>query len=164
MTTMGVQQTLEVATGWLELGLADEALVELESIRGDVKTSRDVLELKLEAQMVDEQWNSASETARILCIKVSHEPRFFLHAAFCLHETGDTLAACNWLMRGPRSLHQMAIFHYNIACYLWTLGQGRRAKSHLHKAISMDEDLVEVARMDCDLYGIGPIPWRPLRA
>lgn len=161
---MGVQQTLEVATGWLELGLADEALFELESIRGDVKTSRNVLEIKLEAQMVDEQWNSASETARILCIKASDEPKFFLHAAFCLHETGDTFAACNWLMRGPRSLHQMAIFHYNIACYFWTLGEGRRAKSHLHKAISMDEDLIEFARNDCDLFGIGPISSQQLRA
>lgn len=109
--------------------------------------------------MVEGQWNSASETAKILCIQVADEPMFFLHAAFCLHETGDTYAACNWLMRGPRALHQMAIFHYNIACYLWILGQGARAKRHLHQAISMDEELIEVARADRDLVGIGPIPF-----
>ncbi len=139
---MGIAQTLEAARGWLELGLAEDALHELESIRGDRKAGRDVLEVKLAAQMVNRQWNLASDTAKILCLKASDEPSFFLRAAFCLHETGDTFAACNWLMRGPRALHDMAIFHYNMACYLWALGHAQRAHSHLSRALAMDHGLV----------------------
>lgn len=154
---MGIIKTLNAATGWLELGIADEALFELESLPHDVRNQREVLELKLSAQMINQSWNSAADTARLLCIKVADEPVFFLRAAFCLHETGDTLAACNWLLRGPKTLFEMAIFHYNLACYLWTLGEANRARSHLQQAITMDESFLKAAREDRDLIGIGPI-------
>lgn len=154
---MGVKRTLQAARGWLELGLADEALVELESLPTDARTGRDALELKLAAQMFSQSWNPASDTARLLCLKAGNEPEFFLRAAFCLHETGDTLAACNWLLRGPKALFEMAIFHYNLACYLWTLGKAGRARSHLKQAITMDESFLEAALDDRDLAGIGPL-------
>jgi len=154
---MGVSKTLLAASGWLELGIADEALVELESLPTDIRTGRAALELKLSAQMETQSWNSASDTARLLCLKAADEPQFFLKAAFCLHETGDTLAACNWLLQGPKTLFEMAIFHYNLACYLWTLGEASRARSHLKQAITMDESFIEAARDDRDLVGIGPL-------
>lgn len=152
---MGVSQTLLAASGWLELGIADEAMAELESLPGEARTERTALELKLAAQMLSQSWNSASDTARLLCLKVTDEPHYFLKAAFCLHETGDTLAACKWLLQGPKSLFEMAIFHYNLACYLWTLGEGNRARSHLKQAITMDESFIAAAREDQDLVGIG---------
>lgn len=154
---MGTDQALCAASGWLELGLADEALAELDNLPADQQSRREVLELKLCAQMTSQAWNPASDTARLLCLKAADEPEFFLRAAFCLHETGDTLAACNWLLRGPKSLFDMAIFHYNLACYLWTLGEASRARSHLKQAISMDESFREAARDDRDLAGIGQI-------
>jgi hypothetical protein len=154
---MGIARIMEATTGWLELGIADEALVELDSLPSELSTRRDVLELRLTAQMIDQSWNSAADTARLLCLKASDEPTFFLRAAFCLHETGDTLAACNWLLRGPKTLFEMAIFHYNLACYLWTLGESNRARSHLKQAITMDESFLKAAREDRDLAGIGPL-------
>ncbi len=151
---MLVTKTLRAAAGWLELGLPDEALHELQALSPEVQRLRLPLELKLAAQMEREEWNFASETARLLCLKAENEPQFFLRAAYCLHETGDTLAACNQLLRGPKTLFEMAIFHYNLACYLWTLGEGPRAKNHLQQAIAMDESYLESARKDRDLAGI----------
>ncbi len=152
---MGVTKTLQAASGWLELGIADEALSELASLPMEVRMQRPALELKLAAQMVGQLWNAAADTARLLCLKAADEPVFFLRAAFCLHETGDTLAACHWLLRGPKTLFEMAVFHYNLACYLWTLGDSVRARSHLHQAITLDDSLLAAARMDRDLIGIG---------
>ncbi len=152
---MGLTQVLKRASGWLDLGLADEALAELNDLPREQMDSREALEIKLCAQMENEAWNPASETARLLCLKAADEPVFFLHAAFCLHETGDTLAARNWLLRGPKSLFEMAVFHYNLACYLWILGDSNGARSHLRQAISMDESFREAAREDRDLAGIG---------
>ena len=146
--------TLRAASGWIELGLADEALYELEVLPLEVQMMREPLQLKLMAQMECEQWNAASETARLLCLDAEEEPEFFLRAAYCLHETGDTLAACNQLLRGPKALFEMAIFHYNLACYLWTLGEGPRARSHLKQAIDLDETFLAEAREDRDLAGI----------
>jgi hypothetical protein len=152
---MGVIRTLQAASGWLELGLADEALAELATLPAEARGHRVALEMTLAAQMSKQAWNSAADTARLLCLKAADEPLFFLRAAYCLHETGDTLAACNWLLRGPKALLGMAVFHYNIACYLWTLGHGSRARSHLEQAITMDHSLRETARTDRDLAGIG---------
>ncbi len=151
---MVVTKTLRAASGWLELGLADEALYELQALPTEVQLLRGPLELKLAAQMERGEWNMASETARLLCLKADDVPEFFLRAAYCLHETGDTLAACNQLLRGPKTLFEMAVFHYNLACYLWTLGEGTRAQSHLKQAIEMDESYLESAREDRDLAGI----------
>ena len=151
---MVVTKTLCAAAGWLELGLADEALYELQSLPRDTQLECPALELKLVAQMECGNWNMASETARLLCLKAENEPEHFLRAAFCLHETGDTLAACNQLLRGPKRLFDMPVFHYNLACYLWTLGEGPRARSHLKQAISMDESFRDSARQDRDLVGI----------
>lgn len=154
---MGVTRTLQAASGWLELGLADEALAEIRTLPANARIQRRALELTLAAQMTCKEWNPAADTARLLCLKAANEPVFFLSAAFCLHETGDTLAACNWLLRGPKSLLDMPVFHYNIACYLWTLGHASRARSHLRRAIVMDDSLLEAARGDHDLAGIGHI-------
>lgn len=151
---MVVERVLRAASGWLELGLADEALYELGELTAEEQAERDALELKLVAQMESRFWNAASDTARLLCVKVAHEPSFFLRAAYCLHETGDTAEARNWLLRGPKALYEMPVFHYNLACYLWTLGDGERARVHLDEAIRMDESFLEAAREDEDLRGM----------
>jgi hypothetical protein len=151
---MVVTKTLRAAAGWLELGLADEALIELGSLPLEAFSLRAALELTLTAQMELELWNAASETARLLCLKVEDEPEFFLRAAYCLHETGDTQAACNQLLRGPKALFEMAVFHYNLACYLWTLGDSARARSHLRQVVVMDESFLESAQEDRDLAGM----------
>lgn len=154
---MRMDRTLDAATGWLELGLPDEALAELGDLPDEARHQRVAMELKLAAQMMCESWNSAADTARLLCLQAADEPVFFLRAAFCLHETGDTLAACNWLLRGPKTLFEMPISHYNLACYLWTLGDASRARIHLRQAITMDESFLEEARHDRDLAGIGQL-------
>lgn len=155
---MNLPNTLRAASGWLELGLPCDALEELCLLPHEQQTQHKVLELKLRAQMECRAWNAAADTARLLCAKEPKEPDFFLRAAYCLHETGDTLAAHNQLLRGPKVLFTLAIFHYNLACYLWTLGDQARARNHLEKAIAMDESYREEALKDRDLIGIGPLP------
>lgn len=140
--------------GWMELGLPDEALVELAPLPGRIQGRRPILELRLAAEMQDGAWNAASETARLLCLKEPAEPQFFLHAAYCLHETGDTLAACHCLLGGPKELAKDATFHYNLACYLNVLGQASRARSHLETAFELDGSLRKLADEDDDLVGL----------
>ena len=151
---MVAKRTLRAAIGWLELGLADEALYELQTLPLEYHSERETLEVRLAAEMTHCAWNAASETARLLCLKAANEPEFFLRAAYCLHETGDTLAARNQLLQGPKTLFEMPVFHYNLACYLWTLGEAKRARNHLKQAITMDDSFEEAAKEDRDLMGI----------
>ncbi|MCF7732383.1 MAG: hypothetical protein K9N23_11875 [Akkermansiaceae bacterium] len=155
---MDAIRTLVAASGWLDLGLPDGALEELERLAPQDQDLQDALELKLQAQMQIKAWNAAADLARVLCVRQPTHARYFLHAAFCLHETGDTLAARNQLLSGPKGLLEMPIFHYNLACYHWTLGEQERARTHLGRAIAMDESYREAALTDRDLAGIGPVP------
>ncbi|MBK1828943.1 TPR end-of-group domain-containing protein [Haloferula rosea] len=155
---MDFVRTLEAALGWLELELPEDALRELESLGPKERMRRQALELKLVAQMKAGHWNAGADTARLLCMREPKEPRFFIHAAYCLHETGDTVAARNWLMTGPSNLIDEPLFHYNIACYHAVLGQPNQARSHLSRAFSMDEALRDLAEKDEDLAGLGELP------
>ena len=154
---MELVPVLRTALGWLELGLPEEALRELEALSARDRMRRQALELKLVAQMKAERWNAGADTGRLLCLREPKEPRFFIHAAYCLHETGDTAAARNWLMTGPSSLIEDPLFHYNIACYHAVLGERKQAKSHLRRAFSMDESLRRRARQDDDLATLGEL-------
>lgn len=149
---------LRCALGWLELGLPEECLEELAAMPPRDRMRRQALELKLFAEMRASRWNAGADTGRLLCMREPREPRFFIHAAYCLHETGDTHAARNWLMTGPTELIEDPLFHYNLACFNAVLGKNGQARSHLQRAISMDDSLRDVALADEDLAGLGPLP------
>ena len=134
--------------------MPSEALEELDGLASVDKESRKAQELKLAAQMLMEDWQAASETARELCRLASGEADFFLSAAYCLHECGETEEAKKWLMSGPEELHEIPVYHYNMACYLWMLGEPERARNHLAKAVEMDENFLDVAKLDRDLVGM----------
>jgi len=134
--------------------MPDDALEELNGLTGDDRSSRKTLELKLAAQMAKVSWKEAAGTAVELCGLAADEPDFFLSAAYCLHEAGETGEARKVLLSGPGVLKEFAVFHYNMACYLWTLGEGDDAKAHLDKAVAMDEGFLDSARNDRDLVGM----------
>ena len=151
---MVTKQIIRAASGWLELGLPEDALEELEGLPPADRDTRKALEVKLAAQMAKSDWKPASETAVSLCTQGVEEAEYFVSAAYCFHEIGDTEEARKWLQRGPESLSEMPVYHYNMACYLWKLGEGERARNHLAKAIEMDESFMESARHDKDLVGM----------
>lgn len=131
-----------------------DALNELKALPKEHLDEKIVLELLLAGEMALQDWKAAAETAKRLCMEAVDEPDFFLSAAFCLHELGETDEARKMLLRGPEVLSEMAVFHYNMACYLWTLGEKERAHNHLAQAFEMDESFKESARYDKDLVGL----------
>lgn len=150
---MGPVDILRAASGWLELGLPDEALSELERLSPEDLNSPEAKHLKVLVLMECKIWNAAADLARLLCADDPLNEEYFLQAAFCLHETGDTLAARNWLLRGPKSLLEMPTFHYNMGCYLWVLGEHDSARTHLGEAFRLEPSLAEFAKTDRDLRG-----------
>lgn len=134
--------------------MPDDALDELKGLQGKDSEDRRALELTLSAQMAKESWKDASETALQLCSQVADDPDFFLSAAFCLHELGKTDKALKCLKDGPQALEEFAVYHYNMACYHWTLNEKDSAREFIKKAIELDESFIEAAREDRDLVGL----------
>ena len=141
----------EAARGYLFLKMPQEALEEIKSLDSSIRTQQEVLDLALAAEMMLEDWNAAAATAGLLCNIDPNQSRYFIHAAYCLHEVGDTEKAKQLLLSGPKELLDEPLFHYNMACYLATLNQPKNALHYLNKSFELDETLREVAANDSDL-------------
>ena len=151
---MNEERYLTAAEGYLQLEMPGEAMLEIERLPVVVREGVHSSELELAAQMMQKHWNRGAELARLLCKMKPNKRAYFLHAAYCLHETGDTLAAKSFLMSGPKSLMKDALFHYNMACYSAVLGDKEEARRNLLLSLELDPRLKKTALSDEDLKGI----------
>lgn len=149
-----VVNDLEVVEGYLQLEMAEDALVELRNMPARKHDSERYKELLLATQMMLKHWNSAAATAKELCKINGKEKSYFIHAAFCLHETGDTLAALRQLLSGPKILLGDPLYYYNLACYQAVLGNLIDARKCLDKSFKLDPELEYTAQDDDDLKNL----------
>lgn len=134
--------------------MAEDALIELRNISSKEHHSERYKELLLATQMMLRLWNPAVITAKELCKINAKEKAYFIHAAFCLHETGDTLEALRQLLAGPKALLSDPLYHYNLACYHAVLGNLTDARACLKKSIELDPNLEKTAPEDKDLQSL----------
>jgi len=139
------------AQGYFELEMHREAIVELDKLPLAEQLRPDVLEMRVLILMKDHLWREALSASEKLCAVAPEVPIGFIHAAYCLHELGQTREAKELLLEGPASLVNDATYHYNLACYECALGNLDAARAYLLASLSMDEKLREVAETDPDL-------------
>lgn len=150
------ERALLAAQGYLELGMADEALAELSSLRRVNSVDPDIIELRLHALMHVKRWPEALSCAEeLLSIRPSAVPGY-IHGAFALHELGRTAEARDLLLKGPEELRKDPTFHYNIGCYEAVLGNREEALQSLRLSFALDETYRDFARRDPDLELVRP--------
>lgn len=142
---------LEAVEGYLQLEMPEDALIELRNIPSSEYDHERYKELLLATQMMLKLWQPAATTAQELCQINKKEKSYFIHAAFCLHETGETLAALRQLLAGPESLTTDPLYYYNLACYQASLGNLKDARVCLDKSFELDPELEITAQDDQDL-------------
>lgn len=145
------KRLLIAAQGYSELGLPDLALAELALIPEDLRGESVVVETMLSVLMQAQRWTAALPVGQELCRLEPEKSEGFIHAAFCLHELGNTKAAKELLMNGPAKLKAEATYHYNLACYEARLGNLDQARAYLDVSFAMDKNLKEFALDDPDL-------------
>lgn len=145
---------LDSAHGYYALGMRDEAWAELESVMQDYGASIEVRELTLCFLLSERRWKEALELSRTICEEMPEVDTGFIHAAYCLHEMGDTNTACDTLRCGPESLASNPLYHYNLGCYHAVLGDLGEAANALRIAFKLDAKLAEMAKSDPDLVDI----------
>lgn len=134
--------------------MPEDALIELRNTPTSEQTSERYKELLLATEMMLEHWESAAHTARHLCEISPNEKSYFIHAAFCLHETAETGAALSHLISGPPSLEKDPLYHYNLGCYHAVLGNKQDAINCLDVAFTLDPELKKTAAEDDDLRNL----------
>jgi tetratricopeptide (TPR) repeat protein len=145
---------LDSAQGYFALGMRDEAWAELATVTDEYEESIEVRELTLCFLLSERRWREALDLSRRICDEMPEVDTGFIHAAFCLHEMGDTDTACATLRSGPKALSTNPLYHYNLGCYHAVLGDLGEAAIALRKAFKLDAKLAEMAKTDPDLVGI----------
>lgn len=128
-----------------------EAITELDKLPLQDKIRPDVLEMRVLILMKADRWREALADSEKLCALAPEVPVGFIHAAYCLHEMGQTRQAKELLLEGPAALVNDATYHYNLACYECVLGNVEIAGAYLAASFSLDEKLREFAAEDPDL-------------
>ena len=150
------QKALTCVQGYLELGMPLEALRELKALPEALRESPIAVEMHVVVLIRLERWKTAATQARKLCKLQPALPAGFIHLAYCQHETGQTAAARETLMKGPKALHKEATYFYNLACYEAVLGDLDSARRHLARSIGINKRFLEFARQDTDLAALHP--------
>jgi Flp pilus assembly protein TadD len=144
------------ACGYLELGLADLALEELEELGEMGRRDAAVRELRVAARIQMKQWEEAIEEGHALCRDEPECAAAWLHTAYALHEAGRTRDACALLLSAHDVVRRDPLYHYNMACYLAVLGDPQNAEVSLRVAFAARPALRRYAKGDPDLKTLGP--------
>ena len=151
MDSAATLKIFQAAQGYFELGMLDDALVELDTLPADVQDRLDVVQMRLYIHMHAKRWPQALALSHDLCRLSPEENVGFIHTAFCLHELGRTAEAKQVLLDGPSSLLNEATYHYNLGCYDAALGNIEDAQAHLRVSFKLDKKFREFAKTDPDL-------------
>jgi len=151
---MSLEKSLLASQGYLELGMPDESLAELDRLPEDVKHTEPVLSIRLTIFMAAKRWEDALPVCEALRRVAPSNSIGFIHGAFCLHELGRTAEALQLLLTMPSSLKKEAVYHYNLGCYYAVLGQPDEACRHLQKSFELDSKFREIAKRDPDLVSV----------
>ncbi len=144
------ERAILAAQGYLELGMAEEALAELSTLTLE-SVDPDLVELRLHILMQAKRWSEALSAAEELLRLTPEALPGYIHGAFALHELGRTEEARNLLLKGPAELRKDPTFHYNIGCYEAVLGNREAALLSLERSFSLDDTYRDFARRDPDL-------------
>ncbi len=144
------ERAILAAQGYLELGMAEEALAELSTLTLE-SVDPDLVELRLHILMQAKRWTEALSAAEELLRLTPEALPGYIHGAFALHELGRTEEARNLLLKGPAELRKDPTFHYNIGCYEAVLGNREAALLSLERSFSLDDTYRDFARRDPDL-------------
>jgi tetratricopeptide (TPR) repeat protein len=148
------QRALRAADGYLFLGLADEALAEIE---GAPETEQELPEVLLARNRVLlhlGRWNEVEALAAEGIKTHPEREEFTVQRAFALHKLKKGEEALGVIESAPEWIRRTGILHYNLACYEAQLGDKRTARQCINVAIQMNEAMRKNAKADPDLRGL----------
>ncbi len=148
------------AQGWLGLGNAAEARVELTQVSAAQRRHPDVLEVQWLICAEQQEWAEGLEVARALIEVAPERVSGWLHQSYALRRVPGSAVQQAWdaLLPVYSKFPKEPIVSYNLACYACQLGQLDAARVWLKKAFAIDrsEAFRQQASTDPDLEPLWP--------
>jgi tetratricopeptide (TPR) repeat protein len=145
------QRRLLAASGYVELGLYQEAVRELEAIPEGIQQTLPVLAGWADLYQSWQKWEEARAVAERLTEIDPEEPRWVVALAYATRRSVGLVAAQRVLVQGLESFPDFALIRYNLACYAAQLGDLPAADRLLRRACELDAAFSKLAKTDPDL-------------
>jgi len=130
---------LLAASGWLELGCAAEALVELGQLSKGNQNHPDTLELRWLIQADLKDWTAALASASELVSVAPTRPAGWLHRSYAIRRVpeGGLQEAWDLLLPAADKFPQESVIPYNLSCYACQMGRLEESRKWLQRAVSV---------------------------
>jgi len=150
-----VRMICQRAAGYLDLGMPEEALIELD---GAPLGSPALLHLRVEVLFRMKRWDEAALLCLPMLEKEPAEPAWWIQAAYAVRRAESMEAAEPILQAALKRHPSECLISYNLACYACVQGRHEEARDLLARAASADPaQVIKMAQNDPDLLGI--LPW-----
>jgi tetratricopeptide (TPR) repeat protein len=146
-----IQRHLRAAIGFIELGMLEDAVSELESLPPEDRDRSSVLALRVEIYRTAGSWSLMEVAARELWKRHPDEPVYWINLAWAVRRLDSLVAARDFLLEAVDRFPGDAMTHFNLGCYACQLGDIEQAKTRVGKAIELDAKFKLLALDDADL-------------
>jgi predicted Zn-dependent protease len=142
------------ASGYLELGMPDEALAELDAAP---QASSAVMHLRVEALFVLGRWSEAAVICLPMLQREPGQPAWWIQAAYALRRSRTLAEAEVVLQAGLQQHPHDLLINYNLACYACVQGRHAEARELLEQALRASRaEVLRMAVKDPDLLALRP--------
>lgn len=145
------ERAVNAAIGYLNLGMAEEAWEELDSLPPDLIHAWPVVEARIGIFQVLDKWKDARELAESMARRFPEEPAWWLKWAYSLRHESSASEARSVLWEAVQLHPSVAMISYHLACYACALGDKAEAGDRLRRALAIDPRLRATALDDSDL-------------
>jgi tetratricopeptide (TPR) repeat protein len=152
------EHKLRVAEGYLEIGLARQALAELQSLGSEAGGDGRVGYLRGEALRELGRYDEAITDLESAVSILPDEIPPYLALAWCYKRTDQLPLAIEMLERALRVDPGQGILHYNLACYWSLAARPRLSLRHLQRALELDDRFRELAHEEPDFIPLRENP------
>jgi hypothetical protein len=149
-----ILKRLNAAIGYLGLGMAQEALGELEEIEAKDRARPEVMKVRVEVCRALESWEMMAEVSNHLRKIEPDDVGHPLNMSYAVRRFKGEAEAAEILSLALRHYYDDALVRYNLACYWCVMGRVEEAREMLETACKKDGSLRELAETDEDLAGL----------
>ncbi len=136
--------------------MVKEAKAELDAVSADDARRPEVVALRVGLLQAAEQWRELRKYAQGLVESEPGEPGWWIIWAYAARRAATVKAAEKILLEAEKQHPKDATIQFNLGCYACQLGDLAAAKTHVVRAIAIDNAFLKNALEDPDL--------EPLRA
>lgn len=148
---MHLKWHLSYASGYIALGLLNEAESELGRLSAEDLDQTPALEIRLELHQCRNEWPEARDLAAELCRRHPENSAWWVAFAYSTRRAGS-LGAAEAILLAAQKLHASdPTIIFNLGCYACQRGDLDLARTRVARAIELDEHFRQLADTDPDL-------------